>query len=125
MARLSGIQRDVLALYRSSLRMIKTKPKVSSIPVVQHPFPRGIVLINECVGFPGEFSRVHQVRINPPPSPWEIQRVCDLLTLRARREFRQHLAINKKDFTTVEHLLRVGQRKLEMYSQPGVRNISL
>jgi len=40
-----------------------------------------------------------------------------------RAEFREHLAVGKKDFATIEHLLRVGRRKLETYSQPGVRNI--
>lgn len=40
-----------------------------------------------------------------------------------RDEFRAHLGINKKDFVTIEHLLRVGQKKLDTYSQPGIKNI--
>lgn len=41
-----------------------------------------------------------------------------------RDEFRAHLNVNKKDFATIEHLLRVGHRKLDTYSQPGIKNIS-
>ena len=29
----------------------------------------------------------------------------------------------EKDFNTIEHLLRVGRRKLDTYAQPGVKNI--
>ncbi|CCX14231.1 hypothetical protein FPQ18DRAFT_92368 [Pyronema domesticum] len=78
MVRLSGIQRDVLSLYRSCLRMVRQKPVES-----QNNFKSYI-----------------------------------------REQFRAHLGVNKKDFATVEHLLRTGQRKLEMYSQPGIKNIS-
>ncbi|KAA8892879.1 complex 1 protein-domain-containing protein [Sphaerosporella brunnea] len=78
MPRLSGIQRDVLSLYRSCLRMIKKKPAES-----QHNF-RDYV----------------------------------------RHEFRHNFGLNKKDFATIEHLLRVGRKKLELYSQPGIKNIN-
>ncbi|TGZ85288.1 hypothetical protein EX30DRAFT_337670 [Ascodesmis nigricans] len=77
--RLSGIQRDVLSLYRKCLRAIREKP------------------------------------VEAQPN----------FRLVARREFQKNLSISKKDFVTIEHLLRVGQRKLEMYSQPGVKNIAV
>ncbi|KAJ5739713.1 Complex 1 LYR protein [Penicillium manginii] len=75
MARLSGLQREVLSLYRSCLREIRNKPAV------------GVVL-------------------------------------RFSAEFQKHLSVNKKDFSTVEYLLRKGHRQLEMYASPGIRNIS-
>jgi len=77
MPRLSGIQRDVLSLYRVCLRTVKQKPPESQ------------------------------------------------LNFRAyvRDEFRAHLTVSKKDFATIEHLLRVGRRKLDTYAQPGVKNI--
>ncbi|KAA8914479.1 complex 1 protein-domain-containing protein [Sphaerosporella brunnea] len=78
MPRLSGIQREVLSLYRSCLRMIKEKPAESQQNFREY----------------------------------------------ARHEFRQNLGLNKKDFATIEHLLRVGQKKLELYSQPGIKNIN-
>ncbi|KAJ5638881.1 hypothetical protein N7528_001271 [Penicillium herquei] len=70
MARLSGLQRDVLSLYRQCLRAIRTKP-----------------------------------------------------TVYRRAEFQKHLSVSKKDFNTIEYLLRKGHRQLEMYASPGIRNI--
>ncbi|KAJ5638285.1 hypothetical protein N7490_008164 [Penicillium lividum] len=72
MARLSGLQRDVLSLYRQCLREIRKKPIVRAL---------------------------HSA------------------------EFQKHLSVSKKDFSTVEYLLRKGQRQLEMYASPGIRNI--
>ena len=31
--------------------------------------------------------------------------------------------VDKKDFAAIEFLLRMGNRKLEMYSAPGITNI--
>ena len=31
--------------------------------------------------------------------------------------------VDKKDFAAIEFLLRMGNRKLEMYSEPGITNI--
>ena len=42
----------------------------------------------------------------------------------ARKEFKQHAQIDKKDFSAVEFLLRKGQRQLEIYAEPGIKNIS-
>jgi hypothetical protein len=40
-----------------------------------------------------------------------------------RREFRRNKHVDKKDFAAIEFLLRTGNRKLEMYSAPGITNI--
>jgi hypothetical protein len=40
-----------------------------------------------------------------------------------RAEFQKHLSVNKKDFSTIEYLLRKGNRQLELYATPGIRNI--
>ncbi|RAK98334.1 succinate dehydrogenase assembly factor 1 [Aspergillus ibericus CBS 121593] len=77
MARLSGLQREVLSLYRKCLRETRKKP------------------IETRENFRGY----------------------------ARAEFRKHASVSKKDFSAVEYLLRKGQRQLEMYSSPGIRNI--
>ncbi|KAF7513735.1 hypothetical protein GJ744_007786 [Endocarpon pusillum] len=76
--RLSGLQRQVLSLYRQCLREAKKKP-----PLVRGNFR--------------DFTR---------------------------REFRDHQNMDKKDFAAVERLLRTGTRKLELYSSPGIKNIS-
>lgn len=40
-----------------------------------------------------------------------------------RTEFEKNIALGKKDFGAIEYLLRKGQRQLEIYSAPGIRNI--
>lgn len=48
---------------------------------------------------------------------------CNPAKMGYSAEFQKHLSVNKKDFSTVEYLLRKGNRQLEMYSSPGIRNI--
>lgn len=35
----------------------------------------------------------------------------------------KNMALDKKDFSAIEYLLRRGQRQLEIYTSPGIRNI--
>ncbi|TKA26495.1 hypothetical protein B0A50_05332 [Salinomyces thailandicus] len=42
-----------------------------------------------------------------------------------RREFEKNRELNKKDFGTIEFLLRKGARQLETYESPGVTNIAV
>ncbi|KAG9578864.1 hypothetical protein KCU77_g8032, partial [Aureobasidium melanogenum] len=77
MARLSGLQREVLSLYRKCLRETRKKPA--------------------------------DVRPN--------------FLQFTRSEFRQHQNYDKKDFGAIEYMLRKGQRQLEIYSSPGIRNV--
>ncbi|KAH0284909.1 hypothetical protein M436DRAFT_58815 [Aureobasidium namibiae CBS 147.97] len=78
MARLSGLQREILSLYRKCLRETRKKPA--------------------------------DVRSN---------------FLRfAQSEFREHQKHDKKDYSAIEYMLRKGQRQLEIYSSPGIRNIN-
>lgn len=75
--KLSGLQREVLHLYRSSLRVAYTKPVEN-----QHGFFKYI-----------------------------------------REEFGKYKDLPRKDFTTIEHLLRVGHKRIDMYSKPELKNI--
>ncbi|KAJ5345563.1 Complex 1 LYR protein [Penicillium brevicompactum] len=101
MARLSGLQRDVLSLYRKCLREVRNKPVVGISPRTQDPIlkttPGMFTLLSIPVAIPAETGD--------------------------RSEFQKHRSVNKKDFSTVEYLLRKGQRQLEMYASPGIRNI--
>ncbi|KAF2790912.1 hypothetical protein K505DRAFT_250155 [Melanomma pulvis-pyrius CBS 109.77] len=74
----SGLQRDVLSLYRQCMRAVREKPA--------------------------------ETREN--------------FRSFARTGFRDHITVNKKDFSTIEYLLRKGRRQLEIYQDPGIRNIS-
>lgn len=75
--RLSGIQRDVLSLYRQCLRKIREKPTE---------------------------NQLH-------------------FRLFMREEFEKTRNFDKKDFASIEFLLRKGQRQLETYAAPGVKDV--
>ncbi|KAA6415407.1 MAG: heat repeat protein [Lasallia pustulata] len=75
--RLSGLQREVLSLYRKCFREARKKPA--------------------------------DARQN--------------FRSYARREFKKNTTLDKKDFSAIEYLLRKGQRQLEIYSSPGIKNI--
>ncbi|PMD39717.1 complex 1 protein-like protein [Hyaloscypha variabilis F] len=75
--RLSGLQRDVLSLYRKCLRESRKKDAI---------------------------ARPHFESF-------------------ARQEFEKSIGLDKKDFSTIEFLLRKGHRQLEMYSSPGIKDI--
>ncbi|KAF7877501.1 hypothetical protein EAF04_001178 [Stromatinia cepivora] len=77
MAKLSGLQREVLALYRKCLRESRKKPAE---------------------------SRKHFEAF-------------------ARLEFDKSMNLDKKDFSAIEYLLRKGQRQVDMYSSPGIKDI--
>ncbi|KAF2003448.1 hypothetical protein P154DRAFT_428685 [Amniculicola lignicola CBS 123094] len=77
MAKLSGLQREVLSLYRQCIRAVREKPADT-----RENFR--------------DFTRT---------------------------EFRKHFDHNKKDFGTIEYLLRKGRRQLELFQEPGIKNI--
>ena len=76
--RLSGLQRDVLSLYRKCLRAARTKPAENR-------------------------SNFYAF---------------------ARHEFERNIHMDKKDFSTIEFLLRKGTRQLEIYEAPNITNIA-
>ena len=45
-------------------------------------------------------------------------------TMPCRTEFERNTGLDKKDFAAIEYLLRKGQRQLDIYSSPGIRNIT-
>ncbi|SCU95075.1 LAME_0F10594g1_1 [Lachancea meyersii CBS 8951] len=75
--RLSGLQRDVLQMYRQCIRQAHKKPEANR--------PNFIGYI--------------------------------------RTEFGKHRNLPRKDFSTIEHLLRVGHRRLENFSAAEVKDI--
>ncbi|KAL1881037.1 hypothetical protein Plec18167_003578 [Paecilomyces lecythidis] len=100
MARLSGLQREVLSLYRQCFREIRKKPTVNSLPDPLNLSSNAVKLIEYAKDAQENFRKY------------------------ARAEFRKNLNVSKKDFAAVEYLLRKGHRQLEMYSSPGIRNIA-
>lgn len=45
------------------------------------------------------------------------------LTEGCRHEFEKNIGLNKKDFSAIEYLLRKGNRQLEIYASPGIKDI--
>lgn len=109
MARLSGLQRDVLSLYRQCLRALKEKPDVClhASPLQHSTNPRRLQDHISATSQGEEMCAGHEV----------------ILLIPTRNEFRKHLDVGKKDFGTIEYLLRRGRNQLETYSDPGIRDI--
>ncbi|KIW01342.1 uncharacterized protein PV09_07114 [Verruconis gallopava] len=77
MARLSGVQRDVLSLYRKCLRAANKKPAETRMNFINF----------------------------------------------TKEEFRKNRNLDRKDFGTIEFLIRKGHRQLAIYEDPGIKNI--
>ena len=46
-----------------------------------------------------------------------------LIVILYRSEFRAHVDLDKKDFGTIEYLLRRGRRQLDTYREEGIRDV--
>ncbi len=46
-----------------------------------------------------------------------------LLTTAPRNEFAKFQQLPKKEFSTIEHLLRTGYKKYEMFSAPEIKDV--
>ena len=116
--RLSGLQRSVLSLYRQCLREIQKKPVVCDLQLKES---NGRIVLT----FPRTYeriSRVSQGRWCYATKASDYLRVAHLIK-RCRTEFQRNVGLDKKDFAAIEYLLRKGQRQLEIYSSPDIRNI--
>ena len=103
-ARLSGLQKDVLALYRSILREAVRKDRKASFP-------------NSSVA-----SASSNTNAESSSRP-----VCGLLSSStttsayAREQFRKEASsVRRSDFKTIEYKIRKGKKQLELLKMPGV-----
>ncbi|KAK8126630.1 heat repeat protein [Apiospora kogelbergensis] len=96
--RLSGLQRDVLSLYRQCLRAARTKPEV-----IMPPRPKP--------------AQLHQANL------YKRQHALTSRLLLGKSEMNKNVRIDKRDFAAIEFLLRKGHRQLEVYSAPGITDI--
>ena len=95
-SRLSGLQKDVLALYRSILREAIHKDR-KTLPISDN----NIVPVNQLLSpFSGSSSS----------------------TSYARDRFRKEaLAVRRSDFKTIEYKIRKGKKQLDLLKMPGVK----
>lgn len=121
MARLSGLQREVLALYRQCLREARKKPEVR---VVRRRIASNVLTYFHRMfgGTSSHLLGMSGLQINSLNIGRSMREVLTRL-LSCRSEFQEHIKLDKKDFGAIEYLLRKGQRQLEIYSSPGIRNV--
>ena len=92
-SRLSGLQKDVLALYRSILREAIHKDR-KTLPISDQNIP-----VNQLLS----------------PSSGSSS------TAYARDKFRKEaLAVRRSDFKTIEYKIRKGKKQLDLLKMPGV-----
>jgi hypothetical protein len=60
--------------------------------------------------------------IKSPQSPHESIEFMLIYAI-DRKEFEKNRHLDKKDFNAIEYLLRKGQRQLEIYASPGIKDI--
>lgn len=117
--RLSGLQREVLSLYRKCLREARKKPAVSGLFSYDN--------LAWTTDHPRDTGRSRQLQELRKVWLWTRRwRVSyQVLTDRngSRGEFMKNIGLDKKDFSAIEYHLRKGQRQLEIYASPGIRNI--
>ena len=114
--RLSGLQREVLSLYRKCLREARKKPTVSSL-LSRQSSPGNLTTSDRT------FSRTSRATLGMLVDCGNAQ-VYELTeTIIRRAELMKSIALDKKDFSAIEYLLRRGQRQLDIYASPGIRNI--
>lgn len=118
--RLSGLQRGVLSLYRQCLREIEKKPAVCHLPYEVNSLSKRRKTLT-CLRTYEKISRAL-------PGRCQLKKYLASFGLQPnavlrRTEFEKSIGLDKKDFAAIEYLLRKGQRQLEIYKSPGIRNI--
>ena len=95
-SRLSGLQKDVLALYRSILREAIHKDR-KTLPISDKNIPVN-QLLSPSSGSSSSSSTAY-----------------------ARDKFRREaLAVRRSDFKTIEYKIRKGKKQLDLLKMPGV-----
>lgn len=94
---LSGLQKEVLGLYRLILREAWKKDKVASATA----------------------GRSEDTLIRRLPDLWKDPQTSSFF---AKEEFRKQVAsVKRTDFRTIEHKLRHGHKQVKLLQMPGVK----
>ena len=127
-ARLSGLQKDVLALYRSILReaLCKDRKAASPLPspsstVSFHPQQQQQHDAKDATG--ADSSNNHHQHRHQHRLPFSqiIQSASNSTTSYARKKFRQDAElVRRSDFKKTEYLIRKGKKQLQLLKMPGV-----
>jgi hypothetical protein len=137
MSRLSGIQQDVLSLYRRVLRASTKKDRHELAAVyISEPGGRSIPLTFTAL----LFSKIRTTHLSPLTSTAHQQQQAkdpedapettqpppsSTTTAFAAQEFRRQAAMVKRsDFKKVEYMLRKGDKQIKLLQMPGVKLVS-
>jgi len=98
--RFSGLQKEVLTLYRQCLRSVQLKPEVS--------------ILNTSWQISHDDIDTNSTSLQENRQNW-VKYIHD--------EFNKYRSVQRRDFATIEHLLRIGNRRYEMYKSPLIKNV--
>ncbi len=116
-SRLSGLQRDVLALYRSILREAVRKDRSRAAASSPPSLPR-CTADGGAAGSRQQHPRVGQMLSSAAGAGGERR---GSTTAFARAQFRREAsAVRRSDFKTIEYKIRKGRKQLELLKMPGV-----
>ncbi len=127
---LSGIQRAVLSLYRQCLRASRSKTPVRFLSGHGHARPAPpspSCLLPWPLAFPKQqHCRIGHIAHEPSSASRHSltgQAARPHFEAYARAAFRDHQAVEKRDFAAIEFLLRKGRRQLDVMSSPGIKDV--
>ena len=125
--KLSGIQKEVLSLYRALLREAikkdRTAISATDVEATNSDTPSFIKLLLADNNNNNGHSTNHRGIINNEGDTATTIMSTATNTSHARNEFRRHaLQVNRKDFRTIEHKIRQGYKQIKLLQMPGVVN---
>ena len=125
--KLSGIQKEVLSLYRALLREAikkdRTAISATDVEATNSDTPSFIKLLLADNNNNNGQSTNHRGIINNEGDTATTIMSTATNTSHARNEFRRHaLQVNRKDFRTIEHKIRQGYKQIKLLQMPGVVN---
>ena len=126
--KLSGIQKEVLSLYRALLREAikkdRTAISATDVEATNSDTPSFIkLLLADNNNNNNGHSTNHRGIINNEGDTATTIMSTATNTSHARNEFRRHaLQVNRKDFRTIEHKIRQGYKQIKLLQMPGVVN---
>jgi len=125
--KLSGIQKEVLALYRGLLREASKKDRMTaSVETNNTSFTRLLFADNNNNNSQSSGSYENEERnniINNDTDNDNDNNTASTSTAHARSEFRRQASqVSRKDFRAIEYKIRHGYKQIKLLQMPGVVN---
>jgi len=124
--KLSGMQKEVLALYRGVLREAMKKDRLTAAVDTNTTSFTGLLFADnnnnsESSGSYGDEERNNIINNDNDNDNDNDNNTASTSTAHARSEFRrQALQVSRKDFRTIEYKIRHGYKQIKLLQMPGV-----